>query len=113
VTLGVESWRSPKLATPLTTVADAAVLSGRERQNSYLSPVGRGRSRSGGEGSRVRGMERFRKKAKALSRYSPMVRMTLLSGRVLFDDSLSCCVTISSYFGMVVSCPFGTMCTTL
>jgi hypothetical protein len=40
-------------------------------------------------------------------------RMTLLSGRVLFDDSLSSCASISSYFGTVVSSPFGTMCTTL
>ena len=46
-------------------------------------------------------------------RYSPIVRMTLLSGRVLFDDSLSSCASISSYFGTVVSSPFGTMCTTL
>ena len=46
-------------------------------------------------------------------RYSPIVRMTLLSGRVLFDDSLSSCASISSYFGTVVTSPFGTMCTTL
>ena len=45
--------------------------------------------------------------------YSPMVRTTLLSGRVLLDENLSCCLTISSYFGDVVSSPFGTMCTTL
>jgi hypothetical protein len=45
--------------------------------------------------------------------YSPIVRMTLLSGRLLFDDSLSSCDSISSYFGTVVSSPFGTMCTTL
>jgi len=45
--------------------------------------------------------------------YSPIVRMTLLSGRVLFDDSLSSCESISSYFGTVVTSPFGTMCTTL
>ena len=43
--------------------------------------------------------------------YSPMVRMTLLSGRVLLDDSLSSCASISSYFGTVVASPFGTMCT--
>jgi formaldehyde-activating enzyme len=47
------------------------------------------------------------------SGYSPIVRMTLLSGRVLFDDSLSSCASISSYFGTVVTSPFGTMCTTL
>ena len=41
------------------------------------------------------------------------LRMTLLSGRVLFEDSLSSCASISSYFGTVVSSPFGTMCTTL
>ena len=35
--------------------------------------------------------------------YSPIVWTTLSSGRVLFDDSLSCCMTISSYFGSVVS----------
>ena len=45
--------------------------------------------------------------------YSPMVRMTLLSGRVLLDDNLSSCASISSYFGTVVTAPFGTMCTTL
>jgi hypothetical protein len=45
--------------------------------------------------------------------YSPIVRMTLLSGRVLFDDSLSSCASISSYFGTVVTSPFGTICTTL
>ena len=45
--------------------------------------------------------------------YSPIVRMTLLSGRVLLDDSLSSCASISSYFGTVVTAPFGTMCTTL
>ena len=47
------------------------------------------------------------------TRYSPIVRMTLLSGRVLFDESLSSCASISSYFGTVVTSPFGTMCTTL
>jgi hypothetical protein len=31
--------------------------------------------------------------------YSPMVRTTLLSGRELLGESLSCCRTISSYFG--------------
>jgi hypothetical protein len=46
-------------------------------------------------------------------RYSPMVRITLLSGRVLFDDSLSSCTSISSYFGTVVTSPLGTKCTTL
>ena len=35
--------------------------------------------------------------------YGPMVRTTLLSGRVLFEDSWSWCVTISSYLGTVVS----------
>ena len=45
--------------------------------------------------------------------YSLIVRMTLLSGRVLLDDSLSSCASISSYFGTVVTPPFGTMCTTL
>jgi hypothetical protein len=45
--------------------------------------------------------------------YSLIVRMTLFSGRVLFDDSLSSCASISSYFGTVVISPFGTMCTTL
>ena len=50
---------------------------------------------------------------KRARRYSPIVRMTLLSGRVLFDDSLSSCESISSYFGTVVTSPFGTMCTTL
>ena len=45
--------------------------------------------------------------------YWPIVRTTLLSGRVLFDDSVSWWVTISSYLGTVVSCPRGTMCTTL
>jgi hypothetical protein len=45
--------------------------------------------------------------------YSPIVRMTLLSGRVLLEDSLSSCASISSYFGTVVTSPFGTMCTTL
>ena len=50
---------------------------------------------------------------KRARRYSPIVRMTLLSGRVLFEDSLSSCESISSYFGTVVSSPFGTMCTTL
>ena len=45
--------------------------------------------------------------------YWPMVCTTLFSGRVLFDDSLSCCMTISSYFGSVVSICRGTMCTTL
>ena len=45
--------------------------------------------------------------------YSPMVRTTLLSGRVLLGESLSCCLTISSYFGTVATSPFGTMCTTL
>ena len=45
--------------------------------------------------------------------YSPMVRTTLLSGRLLLDESLSCCLTISSYFGSEPSSPFGTMCTTL
>jgi hypothetical protein len=49
----------------------------------------------------------------ARSGYSPMVRMTLLSGRVLLEDSLSSCASISSYFGTVVTSPFGTMCTTL
>jgi hypothetical protein len=38
--------------------------------------------------------------------YSPIVRMTLLSGRVLFDDSLSSCESISSYFGTVVISSF-------
>jgi hypothetical protein len=45
--------------------------------------------------------------------YSPIVRMTLLSGRVLLEDSLSSCASISSYFGTVATSPFGTMCTTL
>ena len=45
--------------------------------------------------------------------YSPMVRTTLLSGRVLLGESLSCCLTISSYFSTVVTSLFGTMCTTL
>jgi hypothetical protein len=49
----------------------------------------------------------------ARSGYSPMVRITLLSGRVLLEDSLSSCASISSYFGTVVTSPFGTMCTTL
>ena len=40
--------------------------------------------------------------------YWPIVRTTLLSGRVLFDDSVSWRVTISSYLGTVVSCPRGT-----
>ena len=40
-------------------------------------------------------------------------QMMLLSGRVLFDDSLSSCASISSYFSTVVNSPFGTMCTTL
>ena len=44
--------------------------------------------------------------------YSPIVRMTLLSGRVLLGETLSCCLTISSYFGTVVISPFGTLCTT-
>ena len=42
-----------------------------------------------------------------------MVRTTLLSGRELLGESLSCCLTISSYFSTVVTSPFGTMCTTL
>ena len=46
---------------------------------------------------------------KRARRYSPIVRMTLLSGRVLFDDSLSSCESISSYFVTVVTSPFGTM----
>ena len=46
-------------------------------------------------------------------RYSLMVRTTLFSGRLLLAESLSCCLTISSNFGNVVSSPFGTMCTTL
>jgi hypothetical protein len=45
--------------------------------------------------------------------YSPIVRTTLLSGRVLFDESLPCYLTILSYFGNVVTSPFGTICTTL
>jgi hypothetical protein len=45
--------------------------------------------------------------------YSPMVRTTLFSGRLLLDESLSCCLTISSYFGNVSSSFFGTICTTL
>ena len=49
----------------------------------------------------------------ARSGYSPMVRIPLLSGRVLLEDSLSSCASISSYFGTVVTSPFGTMCTTL
>jgi hypothetical protein len=36
------------------------------------------------------------------------VRITLVSGRILFDDSLPCWVTISSYFGIVVSSCRGT-----
>jgi len=51
--------------------------------------------------------------AKAIKRYCPMVRTTLASGRVLFEDSLSWCVTISSYLGVVVSGCRGTMWTTL
>src|SRR5215831_12521365 len=39
--------------------------------------------------------------------YSPIVRITLLSGRVLFDDSLSSCASISSYFGTVVTSDLG------
>ena len=35
--------------------------------------------------------------------------MTLLSGRVLFEDNLSSRESISSYFGTVVTSPFGTM----
>jgi hypothetical protein len=31
------------------------------------------------------------------------VRTTLSLGRVLFTDSLSCCISISSYFGTVVT----------
>ena len=54
-----------------------------------------------------------RSAAWARSGYSPMVRMTLFSGRVLLEDSLSSCASISSYFGTVVTSPFGTMCTTL
>ncbi len=50
---------------------------------------------------------------KATARYGPMVRTTLFFGRLLFDDSLSSWLTISSYLGTVVSCPFGTICTTL
>jgi hypothetical protein len=46
-------------------------------------------------------------------RYSPIVRMTLLSGRVLLEDSLSSRASISSYFGTVVTSPLGTICTTL
>jgi len=45
--------------------------------------------------------------------YSPRVRKTLFSGRVLLDDNLSWCASISSYFGTVVSSSFGTICTTL
>jgi hypothetical protein len=45
--------------------------------------------------------------------YSPIVRTTLLSGRVLLEDSLSSCASISSYFGTVATSPFGTTCTTL
>ena len=45
--------------------------------------------------------------------YWPIVRTTLERGRALFADSLSCCVTISSYFGMVVTGERGTTCTTL
>ena len=30
------------------------------------------------------------------ARYCPMVRTTLPAGRVLFDDSLSCCLTIAN-----------------
>jgi hypothetical protein len=45
--------------------------------------------------------------------YWPIVRTTLERGRPLFADSLSCCVTISSYFGMVVTGERGTTCTTL
>ena len=41
------------------------------------------------------------------------MRTTLFSGRVLFDESLSWLVTISSYLVIVVTWPFGTMCTTL
>ena len=54
-----------------------------------------------------------RPSALAKNCYSPMVRTTEFSGRVLLDDSLSSCASISSYFGTVVSSPFGTMCTTL
>jgi hypothetical protein len=32
-----------------------------------------------------------------------MVRTTLLSGRVLLGESLSCCLTISSNFGTVMT----------
>jgi hypothetical protein len=35
----------------------------------------------------------------------------LLSGRVLFDDSLSSYASISSYLDTLVSSPFGTICT--
>ena len=52
-------------------------------------------------------------RAKAIKRYCPMVRTTLASGRVLFEDSLSWCVTISSYLGVVVSGCRDTMWTTL
>jgi hypothetical protein len=45
--------------------------------------------------------------------YSPMVRTTLDTGRVLFTDSLFCCISISSYFGTVVTGARGTTCTTL
>ena len=39
------------------------------------------------------------------ARYCPMVRTTLPAGHVLFDDSLSCWLTISSYLGSVISGP--------
>ena len=42
-----------------------------------------------------------------------MVRTTLVSGRVLFDNSLPSWMTISSYFGIVVSDCRDTICTTL
>jgi len=45
--------------------------------------------------------------------YSPIVRMTLFSGRVLLDDSRFWLLTIWSYCGIVVNSPFGTMCTIL
>jgi DNA invertase Pin-like site-specific DNA recombinase len=43
--------------------------------------------------------------------YSRIVRSTLDTGRALFTDSLSCRLTISSYFGTVVTSERGTTCT--
>ena len=46
--------------------------------------------------------------------YSLIVLMTLFSGRVLLlDENLSSALTMSSYFGIVVTANFGTKPTTL